>query len=244
MMAETPKRKRGRPKKVKFEDRYEIIDTQIAKRKGKWFLKAISWISWEDVGQIIRSHIYNKWHLWDQKRPLEPWLNRIISNQIKNILRNHYGNFIRPCAQCPFNASGSIDNINDANFCSWTKTGKQDSSCPLFLKWEKTKKSSFQINMASSIDANENINVGLCKHFDIDHSKNKLNKLMKENLTEKQYHIYEMLYIKDLDITEAAERLGYKSNEKGRKAGYKQIKNFEKLFKDTAKKLISEHDIV
>ena len=98
--------------------------------------------------------------------------------------------------------------------------------------------------MASSIDANENINVGLCKHFDIDHSKNKLNKLMKENLTEKQYHIYEMLYIKDLDITEAAEKLGYKSNEKGRKAGYKQIKNFEKLFKDTAKKLISEHDIV
>ncbi len=67
---------------------------------------------------------------------------------------------------------------------------------------------------------------------------------MKKTLTEKQYHIYEMLYIKDLDIAEAAEKLGYKSNEKGRKAGYKQIKNFEKLFKDTAKKIISEHDIV
>jgi hypothetical protein len=244
-MTKPKKRKRGRPKKIRFEDKYEIIDSQISKRRGKWFLKAISWISWEDVEQIIRTHVYNKWHLWDQKRPLEPWLNRIISNQIKNILRNHYGNFIRPCAQCPFNSSGSIDNVHETtNHCSWTKSGKQDGSCPLFAKWEKTKKSSFQINMASSIDENDNISIGIQGHFDIDRSKNKLNELMKENMSEKQYYIYEMLYINDLDISVAAEKLGYKSNEKGRKAGYKQIKNFEKLFKDMAKKLISENDII
>lgn len=104
-------KKRGRPKKIRFEDKYDLIYEQLEKRRSQWFLKAINWISWEDVKQIILTHIYNKWNLWDQKRAIEPWLNRIISNQIKNILRNHYSNFVRPCVSCPFNTSGSIDGI-------------------------------------------------------------------------------------------------------------------------------------
>ena len=237
------KKKRGRPKKVKFEDKYDIIEAQVEKRKGKWFLKAISWISWEDVSQIIKTHVYNKWHLWDQKRPLEPWLNRIISNQIKNILRNYYSNFIRPCNQCPFNSSGAIDNINEENYCSWTKSGKQDGSCPLYRKWERSKKSSFAINMAGNIEDS----IAFINHekpFNIDTAYEKLNILMKKSLSEKHYIIYSMIYIENLDINKAAEKLGYKSNEKGRKAGYKQIKNFEKMFKDLAKRLIRDNDIV
>lgn len=237
------KKKRGRPRKIRFEDRYDIIEAQVEKRKGKWFLKAISWISWDDVSQIIKTHVYNKWHLWDQKRPLEPWLNRIISNQIKNILRNYYSNFIRPCNQCPFNTSGAIDNISEENYCSWTKTGRQDGSCPLYAKWEKTKKSSFAINMAGNIEDSTAL-VKQEKPFDIDDANNKLNVLMKKHLSEKHYLIYDMIYIKNLDINKAAEKLGYKSNEKGRKAGYKQIKNFEKMFKDLAKRLIKDNDII
>jgi hypothetical protein len=237
------KKKRGRPRKIRFEDKFELIEAQLDKRRGKWFLKAISWISWDDVTQIIKTHIYNKWHLWDQKRPIEPWLNRIISNQIKNILRNHYSNFIRPCNQCPFNSSGAIDNINDENYCSWTKTGRQDGTCPLYAKWEKTKKASFHINMAGAIDDNV-VACKVQKDFDIDKSTKKLNILMKENLSEKHYQIYEMIHVKDLDINEAAAKLGYKSNEKGRKAGYKQIKNFEKMFKELARKLIKDNDII
>jgi len=235
-------------KKYKFEEKYEIISEQIEKRRGKWFLKAISWISWDDVYQIVISHIYKKWHLWDQSRPIEPWLNRIISNQIKNILRNHYSNFVRPCTNCPFNVSGAIDNFSDSsNNCSWTKSGKQDCSCPLFDKWSRTKKSSFMINTASSIDEISNISdlgVSQSHLFDIDIAKLKLNDKMKEVLNEKQYNIYNMLYIENLSHNEIAIKLGYKSNEKGRKAGYKQIKNFEKFFKETAKKLIKENDII
>ena len=236
-------KKRGRPKKILFEDKYELIFEQLEKRRGQWFLKAINWISWEDVKQIILTHIYNKWHLWDQKRAIEPWLNRIISNQIKNILRNHYSNFVRPCVSCPFNTSGSIDGINEnANSCSWTKTKKQDRHCPLFAKWEKTKKSSYQINTASSIEDIGDVGKKE-RDFDIDKATEKLNILMKEHLSEKHYKIYKMIHIENLDINKAAEKLGYKSNEKGRKAGYKQIKNFEKMFKVLAKKLIKEHDI-
>ena len=81
------------------------------------------------------------------------------------------------------------------------------------------------------------------RDFDIDKATEKLNILMKKHLSEKHYKIYKMIHIENLDINKAAEKLGYKSNEKGRKAGYKQIKNFEKMFKVLAKKLIKDHDI-
>lgn len=237
-------KKRGRPRKIRFEDKYEIILEQIAKRRGQWYLKAINWISWDDVVQIILSHIHQKWHLWDQKRSIEPWLNKIISNQIKNLLRNHYSNFIRPCTSCPFNSSGAIDNNNDsANTCSWTKTGKQDSTCPLFKKWERTKKASFHINTAACIETSEALHKKH-KDFDIDKATAKLNMLMKKHLSEKHFFIYDMIHIQNLDIEKAAEKLGYKSNEKGRSAGYKQIKNFEKMFKELAKKLIKDNDVI
>ena len=85
--------------------------------------------------------------------------------------------------------------------------------------------------MAVNIDDSSSL-IKQEKQFDIDKANKKLNILMKENLSEKHYIIYEMIYIKNLDINKAAEKLGYKSNEKGRKAGYKQIKNFEKMFKE------------
>ena len=59
------------------------------------------WIAFEDVEQIIRVHIYQKWSQWDQKRDLKPWINKIITNQFKNILRNYYLNFAKPCSSCP-----------------------------------------------------------------------------------------------------------------------------------------------
>jgi hypothetical protein len=244
-MAEPQKKKRGRPKKIRFEDKFEIIQRSIGKRKGKWFLKAINWIGWDDVSQIICAHIYKKWHLWDQKRPLEPWLNRIISNQIKNVLRNHYTNFIRPCVQCPFNTSGAISKEEMENACSWTSSKKQDCNCPLFKKWSKSKKYSQDINLAANID--DVLNFSAEKNgidFDIDKSKDKLNKLMKVYLSEKQYTIYKMLYIDNKSISEVGKIMGYKSNEKGRRAGYKQIKNFEKVFKALAQKLLKEEDII
>jgi len=247
MPKEQPKkRKRGRPRKVRFEDKYDIIDAQIKRRRGKWYLNAISWLSWEDVEQIIRTHIYKKWKLWDQKRALEPWLNRIISNQIKNILRNYYSNFIRPCSNCPFNLSGGIDHHSEENYCSWTKTGKQDSTCPLYAKWEKSKKNAYNINMATNIDdcLPQITKPAGSIEFDIERSRDKLNILMKKYLNTKQYVVYDMLYIQHLNAEEVAKKLGYKSNERGRKAGYKQIKNFEKIFKELAKKIISEEDIV
>ena len=67
--------------KFSYEDKSSLIDTEIRKRKNKWFLTSLNWFDFEDVEQIIRAHIHAKWDQWDQSRPIEPWINKIISNE-------------------------------------------------------------------------------------------------------------------------------------------------------------------
>ena len=109
-----------------FEANFPIINQEIAKRKVRWNLKIIPWMDFEDVSQIVRFHIYKKIHLYDRKKPILPWVNRIISNQIKNLIRDYYGNFSRPCLKCAASEGG--DN------CSIYV--KQCGDCPLYRKWE------------------------------------------------------------------------------------------------------------
>lgn len=86
-------------------------------------------MDFNDVSQILRIHINNKWPLYDQKQPLAPWVNRIISNQIKNLIRNNYGNYSRPCLKCSAAEGEDLCKIY----------GKQCGACPLYKKWEKRK---------------------------------------------------------------------------------------------------------
>ena len=63
-------------------------------------------------------------------------------------------------------------------------------------------------------------------------------------LTEKHYEVYEDLFVKNLSEDEVAKKLGYTTNEKNRKAGYKQIKNLKKMFKEKAVTVIKQKDII
>ena len=72
-------------KRPKFEDCIDVIDVEIAKRRSKWGLTALAWMDYDDVSQIIRIHIYKKWHLYDPSKNLLPWIRTIISNQLKNL---------------------------------------------------------------------------------------------------------------------------------------------------------------
>ena len=230
----------GRPKKLIFEDQIDVINQEIRKRKHKWFLDSMPWIAFEDVEQIRRIHIYQKWNKWDQKRELKPWINKIITNQFKNILRNYYLNFAKPCSNCPFDSS-----IGGDNLCSFTKSGSQDSTCPLYKKWEKSKKSAHDVKIPLRLDAQEYESTDFSANtFNVDHAILALQKHLKEDLSEKHYKIYQMLFIDNLDEDIVAKELGYKTNESGRKAGYKQIKNMRKFFKDKVIKIIKNKDII
>jgi hypothetical protein len=53
-----------------------------------------------------------------------------------------------------------------------------------------------------------------------------------------------MLFFEHKTEEEVATFMGYKTTEKNRKAGYKQIKNLKKMLKEKAESIIREQDIV
>ena len=231
-------------KDATYEDRAHIIDNEIRKRYYKWHLHAIAWFDFDDVAQIIRAHIFKKWALWDQSRPLEPWINKIISNQLKNILRNHYSNFARPCLNCEYNQSAEQGEGQVANLCALTPSGLQCNECDLYAKWEKTKKNAYDIKMPLSLEFHAYTkSTNPEDHFDISRATKSLHIRIKAALTSKHYLVYKMLFIDGISEEEVARILGYKSNEKGRKAGYKQIKNLKNQYKKLAKKIIQKEDV-
>ena len=52
-----------------------------------------------------------------------------------------------------------------------------------------------------------------------------------------------MFFIDYLSDDEVAKVLRFKTNEAGRKAGYKQIKNLKKMLYNKAQKIMREHDL-
>lgn len=205
--------------KPSFENSIDLINVEINKRRGKWNLSSLSWIDFDDVAQIIRIHIFKKWHLYNYKKPLAPWVNRIISNQMKNLIRNNYLNFIKPCAQCP---EAELDD-------GCKKFGKQCSACPLYKDWEKNKKHAYNLNMPVSFDSLENSPaISYVDNIDIDKFKLDLDIKMRKILKPLEWRLYEMLYIKKMSEKQAARKMGYRSSERNRNPGYKQIKNMQK----------------
>lgn len=223
-----------------YEDFSDVIDSELAKRRNNWFLNSVSWIDFDDVSQIIRAHIHRKWSQWDQSRPIKPWLNKIISNQFKNILRNNYSNYARPCLNCPFAMETS------ENQCMFTRSGSQDSSCPLYRKWEKTKKQAYNVKITLSIDnhLHEVEKTYTESDQDIEQSIKKLVSELKKVLNKRQWQAFDLLFVKNLSDEEAAKEMGFKSSESGRKAGYKQIKNLKNILKDKAEKILNDKGIV
>ena len=221
-------------RKLKFEDHIEQIDAEIKKRKSKWNLTALSWMDFDDVSQILRIHIFKKWHLYDPQKPIYPWINMIISNQIKNLIRNNYGNYCRPCLKCAAAESGDLCYIY----------GKQSESCPLFANWMKTRKQAYDAKLPVSINDHE-IEINAAEYSDIDifALMEKLNEKMKEILKSSEWKIYKALYIDNMSEEDAATLMGYKTNEKNRVPGYKQIKNVKKSIIVKVKKIIASGEI-
>lgn len=222
---------------------YEKIDAVIKKKKSKWRLKAITWFDFDDIEQIIKLHIYKKWHLWDQSRPIEPWVNRVATNQIRNLIRNNYTSFVKPCLSCPFNLSKGIE-LNYEDSCGFTSDGTQSRECPLYAKWEKVKKNAYDIKMTVSLENHSNyyMSVESDVTFDYSEMENKLHALMREHLNDKHFFIYKMFFIDNLPDKEIAKILNFKTSEKNRTAGYKQIKNLKNIFQKKAAELIKLYD--
>jgi RNA polymerase sigma factor (sigma-70 family) len=223
--------------KKTYEECYSIIDAVVSKYQTKWRLQAINWFDFEDVAQVIKLHIFKKWDMWDQSRPLEPWVSTITSHQIKNIIRNNYTNYVKPCMSCPHNMG--------EDFCSLTNSGNQDSSCALFAKWSKCKRQGYGVKMPLAMENHQQeIDNRPETKIDFSGSITRLNEILKYELSEQHYRVYMMLFFENASEDEVAKFMGFKSNEKNRAAGYKQIKNIKKMLKEKVQDVISKHDII
>lgn len=220
-----------------FEDKLEEIEAALERKRSKWDLDAVAYIDYDDIKQIIMTHIYKKWHLWDQSKPIEPWLSRVVSNQFKNLLRNHYGNYARPCLRCKFNAGGTD--------CLKTRSGNQDASCPEYRNWVEKKKAAYDIKLAVTMENHTNeIYQRKDTFLDLGSSLGKLQKEMQSHLNKRHFKAFNMLFVENKTEEEVAKFLGFKTTEKKRSAGYKQIKNLKKIFQEKAKEIIKEKDII
>ena len=217
-----------------FEKYIAIIDEEIRKRKNKWNLAALNWMDFEDVEQILRVHIYKKWFLYDPKKPLAPWLNIIISNQIKNIIRNNYGNYARPCLKC---AAAEWDD-------SCSIYGEQCKKCPLYAHWEGSKKNAFNTKVTLPLENHvKEVHEMQNDNFDLIKSIKSLSFALKKILKPAEWVVYEMLCLQNKKESEVAKILGFKTSEKNRSPGYKQIKNIKKSIIIKAKRCIINGEV-
>ena len=225
---------------ISFEEKIDVIDRELKKRKYKWHLYAVPSIDYDDVEQIIRLHLYKQWHKWDQSKPLEPWLNTIISRQMINILRDNYSSYTRPCLQCASNQGNDL--------CAIYK--KQCSDCSLYAKWEKTKKNAFHVKMPISYDNEDNSGITFQlenqkdSFIDYDECSKKIHKKVIEKLPKNEIKVYKLMVVEQRDDSEVASILGYKQslNASG-KNRYKQLEKYKKKFVILARKIIKEEGI-
>jgi hypothetical protein len=228
--------------KPEFSDCLYIIDIELKKRRARWRLNSIAWMDFDDVCQKIRLHIFNKWDQWDNSRGLRPWINTIITNQMNNLVRNNYSSFSKPCLQCKYNQGG--------NLCALY--GLQSSDCKEYSKWELTKKNAYLVKMPVSLDAytkNDSSSEDRQQVIDIkddysfidyDSKTTSFHEAMKGKLSAIDWRVYSLLYVENLDEIEAAKVMGYKTSEKNRSPGYKQIKKIKNKIYKIARQILLE----
>jgi RNA polymerase sigma factor (sigma-70 family) len=220
----------------KYEDLVEEIENLLCRYRAKWQLSAIAWMDYDDVCQIIRLHIFNKLHLWNREKAFGPWCSTLISNQIKNLIRNHYGNFCKPCLRCPYYSGGDE--------CGFTASGKQDVSCLDYAKWAKKKQKAYNLKLPLSLDLNIDGDKGIIGEVAYDKNVVILHEKVKEKLNERNKEIYSMLYIDFRPESEIAEKFGFKQDCNKRKTPrYKQISNLKKKFYKIAVDVMKEIDV-
>lgn len=212
--------------KEKIENLIPIIVHEIGKRRKKWTLTSLSF---DDVSQIVLIKVVRKYHTFVPERgEFIHWVNRVITNSIKNVLRDNYLKYSRPCIL------GCIHNTDD-DHCSLTKSGKQCAECPLYRDWERLKKQQFNINQPLALE--NHIQEIDSPFFDMERAEKNLHEEMRNRLKPREWKIYKNIYI-DCKNSDPKE-----NTIKSYGLSYANYAKLEKLFIETAKKIISEQEV-
>lgn len=219
-------------KNSSFEDNVDTICKVINQKKCKWSINCVNWLSWEDVVQILLIHIWKKWGHYNQEKQLEPWVAKIVTNQMFNLGRNVYYSNARPCLKCPENQGGDL--------CALF--GKQCDDCPIHKKWTNTKKRAHDIRLPLTMENHQSEVFDIPdKNLDIEKYIVLVHEQMKNLLTKRQYKVYEMLYIDGKTEKETNEKMGYKLLKN--KYGYSRLKQINNIILSKIEEVKNKIDI-
>lgn len=216
-----------------YELHSRTIDQELAKKRHKWTLTAIPSVSYDDVEQIIRTHIYIKIHLYDPaKSSIECWLNAVISNQMRNLIRNLYSSISSPCSRCSASEGDNGCRIY----------GAKDMTCPLLRAWTENKKQAYDIKLALPME-NHTQEVYDIPHvsLDIEKASHSLHERMLWNLKPMEARVYKFLYIEHLPEDEVTSRMNFKKPSNG--SPCKQLTEIKKTILNLAREILYQGEV-
>lgn len=224
--------------KPPFEQQIPIIKEQIKRRRHRWRL---SYPTFEDVIQDITVHACQQYPAFDPNRgkashSLEMrflrWINRLISNQMINMLRNNYSKWQRPCIKCSFNTGDDS--------CAKTPSRKQCEECKYFKTWKKRKEDQFNVKQTLSIEYHsQEVENQQSDFFDAAEAKTIVEPKLKERLTTLEWRVYCMLYIQHKTEAEVGKALRLKKVGKMHN-GYQRILAMKHKFKQLIRIIAEE----
>lgn len=232
-------------KEAFFKENYEEIKKLVEKRRATWRLTTLAW---EDVSAILIERIWTQFHLYDPTKPLDRWVNTLITNTLHNLLRDNLYRVAKPCNAA--NAYGAPCAYNlGCGRCAWTEkngsgSGMQDSSCAFYAKWEKKKQAKFAIATPLSIENHTDESHSIQSDFlDIDRAKSVIDSKILSHLSSEEAKIYNLLFIQHLDEKKVGEIMGYKKQSNSDICGYLQIRAATIKIKKVARQIISEEGL-
>lgn len=217
-----------------FEECSSEIKDVIESKRGDWTFKASVMEDFDDFASEVLTHIWHKWELYDQSRPLGGWVATIVKNKFFNKLRDVYLSTSSPCARCPCNLG--------ENTCSLY--GSPGPECNLYLKWSKSKKHAHDARLPLPIEHHvDEVHSKPDSMFDIEGNVTKMHDRIQKKLTPSQWLIYKLIFVDGKDEEYVAKELDLKSSENGRKLGYKRIRQVKNIAFQFAKDILIEEGI-
>jgi hypothetical protein len=233
--------------KQPFDEVAGYIIDQIARRSRVW--RATNVKPWDDVAQELLIRVWTKYELFDPERaPLQNWVNTVVSNALRNMMRDYVYKSSRPCLghgkdqhRCVYNEGG--------NACSWEKnhTGIQCEVCPLYRKWKEKKADLYNITASVSIENHsQEVHNSQGDFIDIEAKKKVIDEKIMIRLSgiPLEQEMYRMLYIEHIDPIQVGTILGYKKQSNSQIPGYQTILKFEKKVYALAKEIIEVEDLI
>lgn len=225
---------------LSFDQRYDSIVYEIEKRRKKWTLVSTPF---DDISQRILTKVYLVYSEFDSaKGVFSHWVNRVISNEIKNALRDLHFAHSRPCIQ---GKGGCVFNTGDET-CSKTPSGKQCSECLAYKLWEKRKKDHNAIqqtlpleNHLREVDSRPST---LDPQLDFEHAKAVIDKEILLRLSRHDQRLYKLLFVQNKDEREVGKIMKYKPS-KRMYPGYLTILNFKKKVVALSREIIRDRDL-